>query len=102
MAPLLLAQPPVAVRSFISTNCAPCHNSKIKQSNLDLTTLPFDTGDPANFARWVRIHDRVRDGEMPPMKTASLTPAVRAAFLNSLAAPLIAADRARDAAKGRA
>jgi hypothetical protein len=101
MAPLLLAQPPAAVRSFISTNCAPCHNSKVKQSNLDLTTLPFNTADPANFARWARIHDRVRDGEMPPIKTASLTPAVRAAFLNSLAAPLIAADRASDAVKGR-
>src|SRR4051794_22597185 len=40
---------PAAVRSFISTNCAPCHNSNFKQGNLDLTTLAFNPGDAANF-----------------------------------------------------
>lgn len=100
-AQVLLAQPPAPVRSFLSANCAPCHNSNFKQGNLDLTSLPFDVGSPANFAIWARIHDRVRDGEMPPMRSASLTPAARNSFVNSLAAPLIAADRARYAAEGR-
>jgi hypothetical protein len=101
MASVLLALPPAAVRSFVSTNCAGCHNSKVKQGNLDLTSLPFDVGNSANFAIWSKIHDRVRDGEMPPVKLPGLTPASREAFLSSLAAPLIATDRARYATQGR-
>jgi hypothetical protein len=92
---------PAPVRSFISANCAPCHNSNFKQGNLDLTSLPFDVANTTNFAIWARIHDRVRDGEMPPGRPASVTPAMRASFLNSLAPPLIAADRARYSAQGR-
>jgi mono/diheme cytochrome c family protein len=99
---LLSAQPPAPVRSFVSANCAPCHNANLKSGNLDLTSLPFDVGNAANFAIWARIHDRVRDGEMPPVKTPTLTPAARASFLTALATPLIAADRARYAAEGRA
>ncbi len=92
---------PAAVRSFIKTNCAPCHNTNFKQSNLDLTTLPFKPTDAANLARWARIHDRVRDGEMPPIKTATLTPAARTQFLKALEGPLTTADAARYAAQGR-
>ncbi len=99
---VLLAQAPAPVKSFISANCAACHNSNLKSGNLDLTSLPFNPADAANFAIWSRIHDRVRDGEMPPIKIATLTNAARTTFLNSLATPLIAADRARYSAQGRA
>ena len=98
---VVAAEQPAPVRSFISANCAPCHNSNFKQGNLDLTGLPFDVANTANFAIWARIHDRVRDGEMPPGKPASVTPAARSSFLNSLAPPLIAADRARYSTQGR-
>jgi hypothetical protein len=94
-------QQPAEVRTFIAKNCAPCHNTKFNQSNLDLTTLPFHPSDPANFARWSRIHDRVRDHEMPPVNVPSLTPDSRAAFLKALETPLGAADSARYAAQGR-
>lgn len=97
----LLAQPPAPVKSFVSANCAPCHNAGLESGNLDLTSLPFDPANAANFAEWSRIHDRVRDGEMPPVKNSGITPAARALFLTSLASPLIAADRARYAAQGR-
>ncbi len=101
IAPVLPAQQPAPVRAFIAANCALCHNADFKQSNLDLTSLPFDVANPANFATWARIHDRVRDGEMPPVKSPTLTAAARTQFLNSLAAPLIAADKARYSAQGR-
>ena len=97
----LLAQPPAAMKSFVTTNCAVCHNANLKSGSLDLTILPFTPADPANFAIWTRIHDRVRDGEMPPGKPASVTEAARTAFVNALATPLIAADRARYTAQGR-
>jgi mono/diheme cytochrome c family protein len=95
-------QPPAPVRTFVSANCAPCHNANLKSGNLDLTSLTFNPADAANFATWARIHDRVRDGEMPPIKNPALTPAARAQFLTSLSTPLIAADRARYATQGRA
>jgi Protein of unknown function (DUF1592)/Protein of unknown function (DUF1588)/Protein of unknown function (DUF1585)/Protein of unknown function (DUF1587)/Protein of unknown function (DUF1595)/Planctomycete cytochrome C len=95
-------QPPAPARAFISANCAPCHNDALKSGNLDLTTLPFNPSDPANFAKWARIHDRVRDSEMPPIKNPNITPAARTQFLTSLETPLTAADRARYATQGRA
>jgi hypothetical protein len=99
--PALLAQTPRPIRAFLSANCAACHNSKVKQGNLDLTAYPFNIADSANFAEWAKIHDRVRDGEMPPVKSASLTPASRDAFLSALSTRLVSADRARYAAQGR-
>jgi len=100
-APILLAQTPAPVRSFVAANCILCHNSKAKSGNLDLATLPFDVGNPVNFAIWSKVHDRVRDGEMPPVKSSSLTPAARNSFLASLSPRLVSADRARYATQGR-
>ncbi|MDZ4796698.1 MAG: DUF1592 domain-containing protein [Bryobacteraceae bacterium] len=96
-----LAQAPVPVGTFIAGNCAGCHNAKVKQGNLDLTSLRFSTTNAENFARWVKIHDRVRDGEMPPPKTVSVGKALREGFLASLSTALVAADKARYATQGR-
>jgi hypothetical protein len=92
---------PATVRSFVAAQCAGCHNAKLKQGNLDLVSLAFDPEKADNFAIWAKIHDRVRDGEMPPVPSATLTKASKDAFLTSLAAPLVVADRARYAASGR-
>jgi hypothetical protein len=51
---------------FIQAHCADCHDSATKEAGLDLTALAFDPADRANLALWVRVHDRVRAGEMPP------------------------------------
>jgi hypothetical protein len=98
----LFAQAPPAVQTFLNANCTACHNPQVKQGNLDLTKLSFDLENPLYFAAWERIHDRVRDGEMPPVKSPKLTPAVVNAFLHNLAQPLIATSRARTSVEGRA
>ena len=54
------------------------------------------------FAMWVKVHDRVRDGEMPPKKKEQPEPAERAAFLKALSEPMIAAEQAHFAKDGRA
>jgi hypothetical protein len=95
-------EPPRTVRSFIASHCLDCHDTETKKGNLDLTALRFDTDDPKAFAAWVTVHDRVRDGEMPPKKKAQPDAATRAAFLDALARPLVAADDARAAREGRA
>src|SRR3954453_20847957 len=53
-------------RKFISENCTRCHNDTKKAARLDLTSLPYNPEDPGNFATWVKVHDRVTAGEMPP------------------------------------
>ncbi len=99
--PIWAAAPPLTVRSFVSAQCSACHNAKLKQGKLDLTSLAFEPSQADNFAIWAKIHDRVRDGEMPPMASPTLTKAAKDGFWASLSAPLIAADRARYAASGR-
>ena len=98
---LAAASPPASVRSFLTANCIGCHNAKLKQSNLDLSSLAFTPANNDNFTLWTKVHDRVHDGEMPPIAAPTLTKASRDAFLNQLSAPLIAADRARYSASGR-
>jgi hypothetical protein len=95
------AGPPGPVRSLIQSHCLDCHDAETKKGDLDLTALRFDTSDPKAFAAWVTVHDRVRDGEMPPKKKAQPDDATRTAFLNALAKPLVAADDARAAREGR-
>ncbi|MGE0885145.1 MAG: DUF1592 domain-containing protein [Blastocatellales bacterium] len=88
-------------RAFLETHCFACHNGTAKKGGLDLTALKDDFDDPAIFAKWVKVHDRVRDGEMPPKVMDQPGDAERAAFLKSLATPMIAADAARIRREGR-
>ena len=96
----LAAEFPAQAQEFIESNCLDCHDAESKKGGLDLESLPFDLDDEAVFARWVRIHDRVRDGEMPPKEKLD-EPAVTG-FVGAIAAPMVAAHRARVATEGRA
>lgn len=58
--------PPPAVQEFLELNCLGCHDSATAEAGLDLESLEFNLHDRATFDRWTLIHDRVRDGEMPP------------------------------------
>ena len=54
------------IREFVSDHCLDCHTGGDAEAELDLSSLPFDLNDQQTFARWVQVHDRIRDGEMPP------------------------------------
>jgi hypothetical protein len=88
-------------RAFLEKRCVECHDADTAKGGLDLTSLKIDPKDPKNFAAWVKVHDRVRDGEMPPDKKAKPARAEVDAFLASVAAPLTAADLAREPPEGR-
>jgi len=87
--------------TFIDKHCVECHDADNAKGGLDLTKLPLQPTDPKNFASWVKVHDRVRDREMPPEKRKKPEALEIEAFLKSVAEPLVAADRAREAAEGR-
>jgi mono/diheme cytochrome c family protein len=93
---------PPTVKAFIAKNCAVCHLPPSPPLGIDLTTLPSNLNDVDTFGRWVRIHDAVRDGKMPPGGRNLLKEADRAAFVSAVAEPMIAYENLRAATEGRA
>ncbi len=91
-----------ANRSFLDRNCIECHDAETKKGGLDLTALKFDLANTTNFFKWVLVHDRIVAGEMPPKKKARPEAAEVKSFTKSLSASLVAAERFRIRAEGRA
>lgn len=84
----------------IADSCIECHDKDTAKGNLDLTALKFDPADRQLRERWIRIYDRVEQGEMPP-KRDDMPEAQRAELLQTLDATLYKADRAEVLAQGR-
>lgn len=96
------AAPPAAARAFLEQHCTSCHDSVEKKGNLDLEALAFSPADPRNHAFWVKLHDRVVAGEMPPARKPRPGVDETSAFLGALSKELVAAETARLAEEGRA
>ena len=79
--------------TFFKQYCSDCHDAATKERGLDLTALSRDWSDSEALRRWVRIYDRVSEGEMPPQDAAQPNAAAKQAFLSALKPTLIAADR---------
>jgi hypothetical protein len=72
------------------------------KGGLDLESLKWEPDDRANFDKWVRIHDVVKSGVMPPKKRKERPDADEIhAFLDDLGNELTAVDRKREAVNGR-
>jgi hypothetical protein len=89
-----------AVMGFLEKSCLECHDDRSAKGDLDLSALRFDPGDAALRLRWVRIHDRIKNGEMPP-EPADLPAVERERLLAVLSDSLMAADAADIRANGR-
>ena len=99
--PVNAADFPAPVLQFLEKRCIDCHDAATKKGGLDLTAPVVDLTDAATFARWVKVHDRVRAGEMPPRKNDQPPAAEREALLKSLAGLLTDADSRRQREQGR-
>ena len=64
--------------------------------------MKFVAGDAANFLTWVKVHDRVQAGEMPPKEKKRPVAAEAGSFLKGLAASLAGYDQDKAARDGRA
>ncbi len=95
-----VASTPARLDSLIEQNCRTCHDKDTHSGGLDLTALSFDLADHSIREQWIRIHDRVEKGEMPP-KSVAFPAAQRAEFLKLLSARIYAADLAEIVASGR-
>ena len=88
--------------AFFEQHCYECHNTESNKGGLDLTALVFQPDDSRNFARWVKVFDRVSAGEMPPKKKTRPAPADLEGFTSTVARALQAAEQKRIASEGRA
>lgn len=79
--------------SFFKAHCLECHDAAGKQGGLDLSALATDLASAEVFARWVKIHDRIESGEMPPKGQARPGDADKAEVLASLKTTLIQAEQ---------
>ena len=84
----------------IEHSCLDCHDKETHKGGLDLTELKYDLADRAARERWVRVHDRVEKGEMPP-KAEDMAAEDRAALSRALDTALYEADLADVRAHGR-
>jgi hypothetical protein len=96
------AFPADEVASFTDRYCSSCHNDVDKEGGLDLTSLTFDPNDAANFATWVKVHDRVQTGEMPPKEKKQPARGELGTFVKGISTSLISAETESVAASGRA
>jgi hypothetical protein len=90
------------VVTFVGSHCITCHSANKKAGRLDLTSLTQKFDDPAIARVWVRIHDRVTAGEMPPKKADQPDQAERDKFVQLLAGNIASAEEKRVSAEGRA
>ncbi|MBX3742928.1 MAG: DUF1588 domain-containing protein [Akkermansiaceae bacterium] len=95
------AAPPAGIPEILENRCTDCHDAETKKGNLDLTALPFDLEDPKTFAKWVKVHDRVLEHEMPPKNKDQPDAAEREKLLGGLSTALAAADALKIRTAGR-
>lgn len=80
---------------FFQTHCYECHDSQSKQGDLDLSTFKFDGSTRENLDRWIKIHDRIESGEMPPRQKTRPAPAEKSAAIALLKKTLITVERSQ-------
>ena len=88
--------------AFTDRHCSSCHNDVDKEGGLDLTTINYAPEDSANFLTWVKVHDRVQAGEMPPKDKKRPEARELGQFVGGLAKSLTTVDREIATRDGRA
>jgi hypothetical protein len=76
---------PPTMSAFIVKNCVARPHPPNPPIGIDLTMLTFNLNDVDTYRRWVRIHDAVRDGKMPPGGKSLLKEPDREAFVTEIA-----------------
>lgn len=91
------------LKAFLDANCQGCHNADVKKGNLNLAALAAKLDDPLTAERWVKLHDRVQRGEMPPASVkARPKPEEANAFTAALGKQIAASELAARKENGRA
>ena len=90
-----------ALSDFTDRYCSSCHNDVDREGGLDLTSLTYEPADAANFSTWVKVHDRVKAGEMPPKEKKRPVATELGTFIKGLSTTLVASEQQVAATNGR-
>ncbi|MDF1861041.1 MAG: DUF1592 domain-containing protein [Verrucomicrobiales bacterium] len=83
--------PTKELSAFFEKHCHECHDDLTTKGGLDLYALSRDLSDPATITQWIRIYDRITDGEMPPPEKPQPSPGEKRIFGETLAPSLASA-----------
>ncbi len=87
---------------FLEKHCLECHDRETKKGGVDLESLKWEPGTPASHELWVKMHDQILSGEMPPKKVMERPSAAEVqTVLQTVAGSLRATDQERYAKEGR-
>lgn len=89
------------VRQLLDQHCVSCHSAENKNGGLDLEAIKAEFSSPVLAAKWVKIHDRISSGEMPPKNKPRPAKADTDAALKGISDGLIAAEKSQRGAEGR-
>ena len=95
------AQVPGKIAALVKSHCVDCHGGKKPDAGLDLAQLKFDLSDPRSFGTWVRVHDKLAAGEMPPPDADQPSPDERRMAVGTLHKTLHARSLAQQKTEGR-
>lgn len=87
--------------AYISTHCLECHDPQTKSGGLDLSSAGMNLNRTESFHLWIRIHDRVRSGEMPPRQSTRPQENDTSLFLQEISNALVAHDMQLRGGSGR-
>ncbi|MEY5024965.1 MAG: hypothetical protein RLZZ244_493 [Verrucomicrobiota bacterium] len=93
---------PGGAPNYLERYCVDCHDGDTRKGGLDLTALSLNFEQPGVFETWVKVHDRMAAGEMPPKKKTRPPEEATRALLHGLQERLQREDVARRAQDGRA
>jgi hypothetical protein len=95
------AKPQGVAEAFVKKHCVGCHAGDRAEAGIRFDVALDDLTQRSTFATWVKTHDKVAAGEMPPPDEPQPTAAERRELLGSLGVSLHAADLERQRVQGR-
>ncbi len=92
---------PRTLDMLLENHCLDCHDDLERKGELDLYSLDWNLADSHVADIWVKVHDRLASGEMPPKKKSRLTLEERGKAVSELAESIVGFQEADAARQGR-
>jgi hypothetical protein len=86
---------------LVEKHCVNCHDTEEKKGGLDLSSLTWAPGDTENLQQWIKVFDKVHQGEMPPKKRDQPAAELKGVFLNTLERELYKVSSGKQTKEGR-
>ncbi|MDF1862355.1 MAG: DUF1592 domain-containing protein [Verrucomicrobiales bacterium] len=92
---------PEALNRVIENHCVDCHDDLDPKGGLDFYSLEWNLEDPHLTEQWVKVHDLLAAGEMPPPEKSRLDDGDRAEAVEILADRILKVQQEAHGEQGR-